>query len=747
MSQDQIKAREQIERALVFLAGRCDHARNLDRVGFNAFDANTGHSLANSVSVGLPLTDKEYRSALDLLFKYRDTQLVPNGYELPESYSWGEAVGRVSLDGNNTVIIRFSYDPKIVERVRKIQGRRWNPQRKVWTAPVTSLNGIKEHLPAFSIDPQVEQAFSDAKSRPQQKQDQPSPQKPQARVELDGDRLAIYFSYDPKKVTAVKKIAGRRWDPKAKRWTAPVNIGAVSDTVDFAERNGVTLMPEVKELAERLAQEATAKLDLSRASDAQIEVTGLGGDLYPYQGAGVAYARDAKRAIIGDEMGLGKTVQALATAQALDAFPALVICPATLKINWRREIQKWLPGKSVLVISGRANGFDYSAYDVVIVNYGIVTDHQKALEAVGFKAVIADESHYIKNQKAKRSKAVVAIMSRADVRLLLTGTPVVNRPSELINQLKALGRLEELGGWYEFATRYCGAYRGRFGWDLSGATNLDELNEKLRATCYVRRRKEDVLKELPPKTRADVVMELSNLAEYDRAEKNVIEWLAGEAEADQAFLDSISDLPEDEQRKRKAARRNSAKIIARRAEQLTRITALKKLASRGKITPVVDWVKNFLESGEKLILFAHHIEVQKAILAQFPDAAHILGEDSAITRQGSVDRFQYDEDCNLIVCSLKAAGVGLTLTAASNVAFVELGWTPAEHDQAEDRAHRIGQKGNVTCWYFLAEGTIDEEIKDLIEKKRTVVNASTDGGDLDETGVLKGVIDSLLGKA
>jgi SNF2 family DNA or RNA helicase len=164
-----------------------------------------------------------------------------------------------------------------------------------------------------------------------------------------------------------------------------------------------------------------------------------------------------------------------------------------------------------------------------------------------------------------------------------------------------------------------------------------------------------------------------------------------------------------------------------RAQALVKINALRKLAGTGKIPVAAEWIDDFLASGEKLIVFAEHRDVQNALLDRFPDAAHLLGSDTQDQRQAAVDRFQRDPDVLLCICSLKVAAHGITLTAAANVAFVELGWTPAEHDQAEDRCHRIGQHDAVTAWYLLAAGTIDDRISALIDHKRLAIGAITDG--------------------
>lgn len=299
---------------------------------------------------------------------------------------------------------------------------------------------------------------------------------------------------------------------------------------------------------------------------------------------------------------------------------------------------------------------------------------------------------------------------------------------------------------YGCGSKNCNAHKTRFGWDFSGATNLEELNERLRATCFVRRTKQEVLTELPPKSRAVVPIEIDNRREYDRAEKDVVAWLGQQAAKEEAFLASVASLSPSEQARAISERRMGAEETAARAEQLVRIEALKQLSAKGKLEAVSEWVESFSETGEKLVIFAHHQAVVEELAQRF-NAPSITGQTSVERRQEYVDRFQTDPACRVIVCNIKAGGVGLTLTAASNVAFVELEWTPAAHDQAEDRCHRIGQTDSVTAWYLLGQGTIDEEIMALIEGKRIVVDAATEGREpLVGIGILSELISRLQGQ-
>jgi SNF2 family DNA or RNA helicase len=208
---------------------------------------------------------------------------------------------------------------------------------------------------------------------------------------------------------------------------------------------------------------------------------------------------------------------------------------------------------------------------------------------------------------------------------------------------------------------------------------------------------------------------------------DVARWLREQTEADERFLAEIELLATDEREAAIRARGREAEQRARRAEALVRIGKLALVAARGKLEPAVEWIDAFLQSGEKLVVFTRHREIGDRVLQSFPGAAVATGRIAADKRTQEIARFQEDPECRLIVCSLDAAGVGITLTAASNVAFLEMGWTPATHDQAEDRVHRIGQHNAVTAWYLLAADTIDERIAAVVERKRRLVRAASDG--------------------
>jgi SWI/SNF-related matrix-associated actin-dependent regulator of chromatin subfamily A-like protein 1 len=484
---------------------------------------------------------------------------------------------------------------------------------------------------------------------------------------------------------------------------------------------------EVDEPAAELLEELVAEYErasetvaLSYADDAELDGLDLGGVLHPFQRAGVRYALARRRTFIADEQGLGKTVQALATMEVEEAFPAIVVCPASMKLVWERETKHWLPRRRVAVLDGRTESTwtdETRAAEIVVLNYDILDWHADTLAELEPRTLVLDESHYVKNPRAARTKAALELSERLPedaLRLALTGTPILNRAEELVSQLRVLGRLKDFGSGARLTRRF------------RAAGSDDRLHWNLRSQCYVRRTKEQVLPQLPAKRHDTVPVLLSNEHEYRLAERDVIAWL--------------QTLPLD-------LRTIDAKVAAAlRAEQLVRLNNLRQLAASGKLPTALAWIADFLESDEPLVVFAEHIATQKAVLERFPKALHILGSDSSQARQRAVDAFQEEDGPRLIVCSLKAASQGITLTRASNVAFLELDWTPARHDQAEDRLHRIGQDSAVTAWYLLAPDTIDETMAELLERKRSLIDAVTDGQVRDEERLVDAVVRELRGR-
>ena len=456
---------------------------------------------------------------------------------------------------------------------------------------------------------------------------------------------------------------------------------------------------------------------------------------YEYQKEGIAYALRHKRCILGDQPGLGKTLQAIGTVTIAKAYPCLVICPAALKINWQREFKKFA-GKQALILDDR-NKDSWQRYvelkccDIFITNYeslkkffvlAVKPDARLTMKSITFdprinlfKSVVIDESHKCKSTKTQQSKFVEGICRGKEYILELTGTPVVNDNTDLIQQLKIMGRLEDFGGYKNYVERFCNGPKK--------ASNLKELNWRLWSSCFFRREKAKVLTQLPDKTRQYIEMDITTRDEYRKAEADLIN-----------YLRVYKDKTDKEIEK------------SMRGEVMVRMGILKAISARGKIKAAAEFIHDVIDGGEKLIVFAFLKEVVLEMKKLFPEAVTVTGEDNARQKQYAVDKFQTDPECKLIILNYKSGGTGLTLTASSRVAFIEFPWTFSDCEQAEDRAHRNGQKNNVNCYYFLGKDTIDEYMYKVIQTKKDIANGVTGTEDVVKENVVMMAMDLFKGK-
>jgi SNF2 family DNA or RNA helicase len=515
-----------------------------------------------------------------------------------------------------------------------------------------------------------------------------------------GERVVrIEFPYDLDTIFQVRQLPGRAYHAEERVWSAPVHLETLQQLIAW----GFTLDDRLKEFIRRVTKR---EQELGQSN-----IEGLRKTLFPFQGEGVAFIeRHEGRALVADEMGLGKTVQALAWLQLKqDVRPAVVVCPAAVKLNWEREANVWMTNPGVVVLQGtkakRVRG------RIVIVNYDILNSWVDELRRIQPQAVVLDEAHYVKSNKTQRTKAVKQLVKGCPHVIALSGTPIVNRPVEIYNAIRMIDpALFPNYMWY--CRRYCAARHTGFGWNFSGASNTDELHETLTRTVMIRRLKRDVLKELPDKIRAFVPIELANTDTYMEAERDFIQYV-------------------------KKVKGKEAAQRASNAEAFGRIETLKQLAVKGKLRQAMEWIETFLESDEKLVVFCTHRFVVDKLMDKFRDVAvRVDGSVTGKERQTYVDMFQMNKRVRLFVGNIQAAGVGITLTAASNVAFLELPWAPGAVTQAEDRCHRIGQKDTVNIHYLLATGTIEERLAHLIDSKRRVLDAVLDGRETDEESLL-----------
>jgi SWI/SNF-related matrix-associated actin-dependent regulator 1 of chromatin subfamily A len=426
--------------------------------------------------------------------------------------------------------------------------------------------------------------------------------------------------------------------------------------------------------------------------------------------------------LLADALGLGKTIQAIGVINAVPSIQSvLIICPASLKLNWCRELEKWLVRPRTI---GIVNG-SFPAVDIIILNYEQVAKYRSIIDSREWHMLCVDETHYLKNPKAQRTHAVFGSRDmtaiKAHRQLYLSGTPLLNRPSELWTLVHALDP-EGLGrNWRYFHNRYCGPSRGWQGrTDYKGASHLDELQARLRASIMVRRMKEDVLKELPAKRRQVITLQPRSVTERDAiaiesrvvAEQDAkVAALRSEVErlsqdrASQAYIDAVAALRKGE------------------AVAFTETSRVRHEVALSKVPQVIEHIVNCLESDEKLVVFTHHHDVTDQIAAALGEFGVLQadGRDSNEARQAAVDAFQRNASKRVIVCGMQSMAEGHTLTASSHVVFAELDWTPGKLAQAEDRLHRIGQHDSVLVQHIVLDGSLDGRMAELIVEKMQVI--------------------------
>jgi SWI/SNF-related matrix-associated actin-dependent regulator 1 of chromatin subfamily A len=549
-----------------------------------------------------------------------------------------------------------------------------------------------------------------------------------------GKFYKIEFAFRPAIAAAVKELPERRFNRDDKFWTVPVIYhGAVRA---FAEKHKLEFHHESSVEPEKVfAIPALPELTIDIPTNRP---------MLPWQSSGVAYSIQKQRVISGDDMGLGKTTQAIITIEGLHmmskaAYPCLIICPSAVKENWAKEIEINIKRKGVVLQSSVKHSFPefYRAgmAQFFIVNYESLKKYfveridevpkgkQLRLEHIHFnkkyveffKSVIVDESHKVKSLKSQNTKFTKGICTGKETILLLTGTPIVNKPVDLVSQIGILGRMADFGGYQSFMKRYCSGPKE--------ASNLKELNYKLNTICFYRRNKTDpdIKKFLPDKARQVIQCELDPVHRREY----------GHAQADlESYMVNI----------RKQTDEQVAKSM--KGEVMVRIGILKNISARGKLKDAFSFIEDLIDQGQKVVVFASLKEVIAAVQQKFPRSVRVTGAEDGLQKQHAVDRFQNDPKIDVIVLNLKAGGVGINglQNVATQICFLEFGWHAAIMDQAEDRLYRTGQHSNVMCTYFLGKNTIDEWNYKLINTKRDIANTVTGAEDQTEETLIDSVM-------
>jgi len=440
-------------------------------------------------------------------------------------------------------------------------------------------------------------------------------------------------------------------------------------------------------------------------------------DYLPFQKDGIDFLTTHSNVLLADQMGLGKTVQVIGLINRLPELKRiLIICPASLRLNWERELKKWLVRPYRIQVLNGGKTFDHNA-DIVVVNFDILSRHRIFLIEKSWDLLVIDEAHYLKNPTTLRCTAVfgnggVLKPIPAVRRVFVTGTPIENRPKEIWTLVSQLSPTD-FGNWTEFALQYCEGRKTNRGLMANGASNLEELQARLRTTVMIRRLKKEVLHDLPEKRRQLIELPPNGCTDIVQHEYRIWErYLSAKAElCPETDEDSYEEAVE---RLRYEVRLAFAELARARHE-----------VAKAKVPYVMEHLNNF--GHEKVVVFAHHRAVINKLKEGLGDRAVAFhGAMGISSRQKAIDDFQKKPEVQFFIGSIMAAGCGITLTAASNVVFAELDWTPGKVAQAEDRVHRIGQRNAVLVQYLVFDNSVDAKMAKTLLEKQAIISEALD---------------------
>lgn len=653
----------------------------------------------------------------------------------------GETVGlSVAPDGGFT--LSFRYNPALIDSLKGI-GLRWNGQTRAWGGPAHLAQRAAQALESQGLPltgEQLARLTAAPTARPAPQVTPPAPAKPQAAapaptdtpssdttVVLVNNDLRLNFRYNAEWVAAVKATGDARWNSTERFWSIPSH--RAGDLAENAEKVGWTsLIEALKALDLDLtprSQRVKTGPDLSHIVDT-LRVK------YPtarqHQLEGSAFMIHGQSVVMADDMGLGKTYEAIMAADVQSkGGRVIIICPATLRVNWMREITGWLGERAGLVqviLGGKEDGVYEGVGDGhigntfnrvskgkgvpsddarwLIVNYDLLKNLHEPLVAWSATAKVAlvDEAHYLKNDVARThyalgkpgKKGVTGVLENVPIRHAITGTPYTRRNYDLFNLMRLI-RHPLASDRMKFLRRYCDFKMeyGRITFD--GSTNSDELMDEIGASM-IQRMKDHVAKDLKGKERQRIYVDI-DMAAYRRAWDEFLEKYEAEG-----------------------------KELAKEAEAIVKLSVMRHAAAKGKLPMVLDRVAEMVARGEKVIVFTNYTSVADAISEVYgQQAVKFVGGMTTMSRDRNIQRFQNEthEQCAVAVCNFKAAGVGITLTAASYVLMADMCFVPTDHMQAEDRAYRIGQTKRVLVQYLIASETLEEVVMNRVDERAAMV--------------------------
>lgn len=764
-----VELREKISYMVDALASVCDGAVKKDGSGFSAADqwikyADLSHNLMLRRVQRDLIKYKQQLSyfgfdplAFDktMEMKVHDCEIeIPiegdnkKGLLTIKAYQDAKRVLRISISTGK------AFSQKFVTEIRMLKSREWDIDKKlntiVWEEVGDALEIIKDAYNVEINKNDIPIPFLLLPFDAHQTVNIIEPPIPKFTgcIFIDRNRLIIQTSYNAEMIDFIKtNFTGRKYSKdefEKPSWIIPLrdNTDKIEE-IKFICNNPYGLILEVDinsiiSTIEYLIELEHDKKELAKLSSAtsddsiKINVPDNGMKPYPYQIVGVEFLNKLNgRGMIADEMGLGKTIQALLYAyNHPEIKPVVIVVPAPVKINWLREIKNWCPTHSCHIIEGINKHKDgiLPDVDMYIINYDILSGWIENLMNKKAQMIICDESHMVKNSRSIRSQAVGRIVEVAKSVILLTGTPVLNKPSELIYPLILLDAKgdKRLENKKTFLMRYCNPQPSEYaqsGYTYNGASNEEELQQVLRENVMIRRMKKDVLLELPPLRRIHVPVALKNENRYKHAEESFSKWA------------------------KKSGRKN-------KGEALVRIEKLRQLANDEKMDFTIDYIINALEQIDNALVFVHHRNYAESLATEFDKKGisyvKIVGGMTTNDRQNSIDSFN-EKKVRVAICSIKASGVGLNLQKGANVAFFcEQSWTPADILQAEARIHRNGQTKTCDMYYLHAANTIEDYIAKILLEKQEICNAVLDTTSdeykkaISEEDTMESVIDKLL---
>jgi SWI/SNF-related matrix-associated actin-dependent regulator 1 of chromatin subfamily A len=550
------------------------------------------------------------------------------------------------------------------------------------------------------------------------------------RLYKNGNTYWFKSTYDER---LVAKNANFRWEPISKLWYSE-NIINAAKLVQYADDS-------CKEELVDIVNSVKDAVSASRATTSTIQIpVPVGQELMEFQKAGVEYCINHNRTLLADAMGTGKTPTSICVINYLNPKNVLIVCPASIKMNWWRELQAWVVGDYTFSI---LEGSAPDPADIQIVNYDILGKHPELLFKdtsfllkdtyetrnelirkrkdllVKYDLIIVDEAHYCKSSKAQRTKYLMQLVKYCGSRLILmSGTAIVNKPIELFTLLRMLGH-DLSKNYMTYTKKYCGAYDNGFGRVVDGASNLTELSTILRSTVMIRRTKEEVLTELPDKT------------------KQIITLPGGPTDKEKNAIDSYqkkkSQLLAEVVMAKSTSREELNKAISKLKSELKiafeEMSAVRHDSALAKMKESLIHIKNVLDNIDKLVIFAHHHDVIDMLMEELKGygVVKLDGLCSNEQKQDAIDTFQSDPNVRVFIGSIRAAGVGITLTAASTCILLEFDWSPGVMEQCVDRLHRISQKNAVLVQYLVVDGTIDARMAQVANDKANVIDQVMDG--------------------